>query len=124
MTKNVFISYHFSNRDRQGQLEFWLLEAGYKPDAVYEKDLNGESEQAGKRKLQEKLDKAEYVIFLVGQDAHNSPWIRFEVSEARKRGLQVFWIQLPNTSGAVPPEARNLRQLRYEKDEIIWALRH
>lgn len=124
MTKKVFISYDFADKSFKGEVAKWLKEEGVRVISTDENDLRPQGENAIERKIREEVKSAQKMLILVGNNTHNRPWIDYEISIAGSLQMPRFWVRLPKRTGAPPKEVRgNIRQLNYNKEDILFALR-
>jgi len=58
--------------------------------------------------------------FLLGNNTHNGPWVLHEVNIALSRRMPIFAVQIPNTTGGLPPmlERRGIIVVEWNTVEI------
>lgn len=125
MTRRVFLSYVFEDRSYRDQVIDWAhrgLLGDVEP--VFETDdVRQGGETAIRAHLRPVMQSADAVLVLVGQDTHNRRWVNEEVHYCASAGKPVIVTQLPNTTGAAPPELRGKALVRFSPEAIQDALR-
>ncbi|WCN12767.1 hypothetical protein GV054_06920 [Marinomonas mediterranea] len=71
------------------------------------------------KKIKEALSQCSEVLFVVGDNNHNSPWIEREAQLALSQEKKIFLTRLPDTYGGIP---KTLPKDKYE--EIRWSGNH
>ena len=109
MPKSVFVSYKWEDKKWVAKLKSWA-----------DKNLLGENvritvERAdyrmeGKAKIRQELklmiQGASCVLFLIGQDSHNRPWVDYEVDLANQYRKKIVLVRIPETTGKPPVKLR------------------
>lgn len=80
-------------------------------------------EEYVKQILRAKINSAQVLLVLVGDNTHNRPWVDYEIHHAKSQGLKVIWTQIPNTKGAPPREIRLLNPIPFDMKSIQAAIR-
>lgn len=119
--KSIFISRLYEDKKHADNLKKWqtrgLLD-GY--TITFEtKDLRNQGENAIKEYLKRKVNGATALLVLVGDDTHNHKWIKYEVDLANSYHKKVFWMRIPNTTGAKPAILNNAKELEYNANQIV-----
>jgi hypothetical protein len=110
MTRRVFISYKYTDREVAHNVHVFFQAQGgvcQGQPAFVEEDVAPEGDPAIKEIIQSVMKGCAAVLFVVGDDSHNSPWIEYEAKLARNWGLRMVAVRAPNTTGAVPNEIKN-----------------
>lgn len=123
----VFISYRYRDQHAKAAVDNWV-EQGLGKDISFD-DLDEDefdSDSAIKKGIQEKIAKCQIILVLVGQNTHNSKWVRYEIQQGQeaKPPKGILWTQLPNTKGGPPPELKNTRPTLFSLDMIQKIIRN
>lgn len=127
MSRWVFVSYNFKNRELAHTLRNHFQEYGGpcegKPLYVTN-DVSEDGESAIDLEIRSVMDRCSAAIFVVGDDNHNSPWIEREATIASSRALGIVAVRLPETRGALPPKLRemNIQAEDWRQDALCTAL--
>jgi hypothetical protein len=127
MSRLVFISYNFKNRELSHTLKNYFQELGGpcegKPLYVT-RDVSEEGAAAIDLEIRAMMDRCTAAIFVIGDDNHNSPWIEREAEIASSRGIAIVAVRLRRTTGALPPKLRemNIQTEDWEPDALCTAL--
>lgn len=112
MSRWVFISYNFNNRELVRTLKNYFQDRGGpcagKPLYVTN-DVSKDGDSAIDREIRSVMDQCAAAIFVIGDDNHNSPWIEREAKIASSRDLAIVAVRLPDTTGALPPKLREMK---------------
>jgi hypothetical protein len=124
MSQKVFISYVFEDKFYSGQLKDWYRQGmlgDYEPVTETD-DVRQDGHGAIMGHLRPLLRSADAGIVLVGRDSHNRRWVDREVAYLRSNQKPVILVRIPNTTGAAPPEIRNLPEVRVSPQDVKRAL--
>ena len=77
-----------------------------------------------KKSIERKINSAQVLLLLVGNNTHNRPWVDYEIHHAKCQGLKVLWTQIPDTNGAAPKEISKLTPIPFNINSIRDAIRH
>lgn len=111
MSRNVFISYNFRDRELAGTLKnsFQNLGGPCEGKPVYvTKDVSDEGDAAIDNEIRSVMEPCSAAIFVIGDDCHNSPWIEREAKIASSRDLAIVAVRLKETTGGLPPKLREM----------------
>jgi hypothetical protein len=105
MSKSVFISYVYEDKKYRDTLKKWgnknLL--GENIQITFERgDYRAKGEKAVKEEILSMIQGATAVIFLIGQNTHNHPWVNYEVECAKAKNKKILLVRIPNTTGGKP----------------------
>jgi hypothetical protein len=125
MSTSVFVSHVYEDKRWIAQLQDWKQRGQFGPDIVFTTetgDVRQYGEAAIKSHLQPYLSGASVVLVLVGQDAHNHDWVRYEADVALSLRKKVVLARLPNTTGAPPQSVAGLPIAAWEPSALRVAL--
>ena len=109
----VFLSFEF-DKDRELQPNFFAQAKDHSDYAIKDYSLQETRKPDASswvRKAERQIDLSDIVIVVLGQDTHNAPGVKKEVTIANKKGKPMFQTRpQKRTSGAVPGAG----------DEITW----
>lgn len=107
MSKRVFVSFRYSDIAFRNDLESLFQNSGAQPVHVVE-DVAVQGEAAIRSEIQRHLQGCHGLVVVVGNDAHNSRWIDYEVQAARSARLPCVAIRHPRSSGGLPNGHKDL----------------
>ena len=85
------------------------------------------SEETDQKKLykdiKNTITQCNAAVFVVGNNNHNSPWIKKEADIVTSKRKPYFLLQLPNTNGAPPEKAKKGRKTSWDRLEVNAELR-
>ena len=127
MGKRIFVSYNFGDRELAHNAEQLLRKGTDAPvaQAVFVSDLPSDAPEDEIRKaIDAAIARCDGVLFVVGDDNHNSPWIDHEVRQASRRGLRSVAVQVKDTAGGVPNSLKGhvRKPLPWEPDVVASAV--
>ena len=121
--RNIFISFRETERDLREGFE-GMLQNPTSPLRAYpissRVDVRNKGEDAVRNEIKTLLRKSEIVIFLIGNDSHNSKWIDYEASLALTWHYPYIVVRLPDTTGNYPTplKKKNIVEVNYNALEI------
>ncbi|HET7230620.1 MAG TPA: TIR domain-containing protein [Longimicrobium sp.] len=118
MARRVFISYKFTDREVAHTVHnFFQYQSGKcDGEAVFvTEDVGSEGETAIKAEIKRVMETCHIVLFVVGDNSHNSPWINYEAQLARNWKKPMLAVQASGTNGGVPNEIAD------QVDEVEWS---
>jgi hypothetical protein len=122
----VFISYDYSDSHEKKTIDNWKNQ-GLGRDISFssEEDLShiARGEAHLKEILRGKIEQAQKVLVLVGDNTHKRKWVDYEVAHAKSKGKPVLWVRITGTDGAPPEEIRKTGSLPLKLEEVMNALR-
>lgn len=120
----VFVSYVFEDYGYRDQVVDWARKGLLGPmEIVFERDdVRRQGESAIRAQLRPIMRDASMALVLVGQDTHDRRWVDEEVHYCTSSGKPVVWTQLPNTTGAPPPELRAKASIPFAPASLRHAL--
>jgi hypothetical protein len=67
------------------------------------------------------MDDCDAVLFILGENPHNSPWLDHEVEFAMSKGMSILLTQLPETNAVTPDLLANTNCVKagWDANEII-----
>lgn len=105
MSRKIFISYRFSDREIAHTVTNFFQPQGGNCDgkpAFVTNDVSSDGEKAIDEEIKRVMTGCIAVLFVVGDNNHNSTWIDREVELAVSYGLSPAAVQLPGTTGGPP----------------------
>lgn len=103
MANKVFVSSNFNDRAVVNTINNMIARGRYYGDIFFvENDVSSEGAFAIDREINRIMNSCDAVLFVVGDNCHNSPWIEREVELAYSKNLPVIVTQLPKTFGGPP----------------------
>lgn len=123
----VFISFDYQDIDSKKIIDNWTNQnIGLDISLSSEEGHNhlSKGENFVRNILRNKINSAQVLLVLVGNNTHNRPWVDYEIHHAKCQGLKVIWTQIPKTNGAPPKEISKLTQTPFNITSIREAIRH
>jgi hypothetical protein len=111
MPRNIVVSYNFTDRELVHTVPNYFHTRGGGCDgrAVFvTNDVSAEGPKAIDAEIRRVIDTCVGVLFVIGDDVHNSPWINREAELAISRPLEMVVVRLPETTGNVPNKLKSL----------------
>jgi len=125
MPRSIFVSHVYEDRQWVAQLKDWVTNGSHGSDLgitteLY--DLRPLGDAAIDGHLSPRIRGASVLLVLVGQDTHSHQWVRREIELATSFGKKIVLLRIPNTTGAVPTNARNLSTVLWSPGALKVAL--
>lgn len=124
--KKAFVSFNFKNKNIV--FNFMNSMINIQGDVILidlffvKNDVSMLGASAIDKEIKNVMTGCDCAIFLIGNDNHNSPWIKREAELAASMNLKRIAIRLPNTTGGLPDELRNVKLINWNRSEIKTAL--
>lgn len=119
---SVFVSFNYSDKEMVGNLKgLGISELSIKWHYI-ETDLSNSGENAIDNEIRSQIRQCSVALFLVGDNAHNSPWIKREAKLAESLAVKRIVVRHPGTTGAPPPELSSIRPINWDREEIMKSL--
>lgn len=122
----VFISFDYQDIDAKKVVDNWSnqnIGLDISLSSVEGHNYLRKGDNFVKRVLREKINLAQVLLVLVGNNTHNRPWVDYEVHHAKCQGKKVIWTQIPRTNGAPPKEINKLTSIPFDINSIRRAVR-
>ena len=105
MSKSIFISYVYEDKKYRDLLKEWgskkLL--GENTQITFERgDYRAKGKKAVKEEILSMIQGATAIVFLIGQNTHNHPWVNYEVECALSKNKKILLVRIPGTTGGKP----------------------
>ncbi|WP_434300349.1 TIR domain-containing protein [Corallococcus exiguus] len=126
MAKRVFISFNFQEKGYQNDMRNLFAGLGGRVEAtptVVENDASAGGPSAIKAEIQRIMGPCRGLIVVVGDVAHNSPWIDYELGYANSQGIPKIGVRHPNATGGVPNNHRGMKVVEWNSQELIDTVR-
>lgn len=121
MSKSIFISYVYEDKDYRDKLKSWAEKKllGENSKVTHERrDCRQQGEAAIKAELQAMIQGASVVVVLVGQNTHNHPWVNYEAECAISKNKKTIVVRIPNTSGGLPKLLSKHEEVIFDPNKI------
>lgn len=125
MSRKIFISYNYKDRQLAHQvIDFFQPQGGQcQGSAAFVKENVAEQGDAAiDAAIKDVMTPCVGVLFVVGDNNHNSPWIDREAELAVSRNLGMVLVQLPDTTGGVPNRLKDLPVVEWKSHALCDAL--
>jgi hypothetical protein len=125
MSKSIFISYVYEDKLWRDKLKDWASKQllGANIQISHERgDYRQKGEGAVKEEIKSMIHGASAVIFLIGQNSHNHPWIDYEASCTIGKNKKILLLRLPNTTGGPPKALTGHSEILFDVNKIKNAL--
>ena len=121
MSKRIFISFNYSERNYRDNL-LGLFQANDGPvqaTPVYVKqDVAAQGDDAVKAEIRRCMDGCRGLLVVVGDVAHNSPWIDHELGKANELKIPKAAVLHPDASGGLPTNHKGMAVAPWNRDAI------
>ncbi|MDW3196487.1 MAG: TIR domain-containing protein [Cytophagales bacterium] len=121
MSKTIFLSYRVVDEKYKKKVVDWAEEGklGNGVKVLHQMDqgrpLTGNEI---KGLIKPKIKGVAMVLILVGNDTHNSNWIKWEIELSKMDNKAIYWMQAPGTSGAPPYELKKIPKIEFNSNSI------
>jgi hypothetical protein len=117
----VFISYRYDDQQAKSTVDNWKNQ-GVGEDISFA-DLDEtkfDTDFELKKGIREKIQKCQKLLVLVGNNTHNSKWVRYEIQQAQQSipPKEIIWTQLPNTTGRQPEVLNSIPATKFSLNMI------
>ena len=106
----VFISYRWGDRDHANGLEGLLHNPNnqYRHVTIREREnYKNKGINAIKMYLKGLIGDCDALICLIGNNTHNSDWVRYELDVANSQRKKIIPVRIANTTGGTPHIIKN-----------------
>ena len=121
MSKRIFISFNYAERNYQNNL-LGLFQANGGPveaTPVYvEKDVTAKGDEAVKAEIERCMEGCRGLLVAVGNIAHNSRWIDHELGKANQLRIPKAAVRHPDASGGIPNNHKGMMVLKWDTEAI------
>ncbi|ALQ08621.1 toll/interleukin-1 receptor domain-containing protein [Pseudoalteromonas sp. 20-92] len=107
MAKNIFVSYKFTDQEIVKAVSSMLQNNGGSIDGKFvyvTRDVSSQGENAIDNEINSVMEGCDKALFIIGQNSHNSPWIKREVQLAISKGLKVVVTHINDTNYGIPTD--------------------
>ena len=130
MAKNIFVSYKFTDQEVVKTVSSMLQNNGGSIDGKFvyvTNDVSSQGEKAIDREINSVMERCDKALFIIGQNSHNSPWIKREVQLAISKGLKVVVTHINDTNYGIPNDLSdthyslaqwNMKNLSYNLNKL------
>ena len=127
MSKSIFISYVYEDKEHRDILKDWSNRGllGDKIQITYERgDYRSKGKTAIKHEILSMIQGAAAVIFLIGQNTHNHPWVKYEIECAIGKNRKCLAVRIPGTTGGRPQLLKDHSELPFDVNYIKASIQH
>lgn len=120
----VLISYKYENKNQRDAVERWARDGKLGDVRIIgeTEDVRQDGQSAIRHHINEKLQQADVVVALAGQDSHNSAWVNHEINYALSAGKPVIGARIHETTGGPPRFIQNCVLIPLNPDKLRAAL--
>lgn len=126
MAKRVFISFNFKEQNYRNDVRNLFAGFGGRIEATptfVERDVSSGGLSAIRAEIQQVMGPCKGLIVVVGDVAHNSPWIDYELGFANSQMIPKIAVKHPNATGGVPNNHHGMRVVGWNSQELIDTVR-
>lgn len=126
MSKTIFLSYRVVDEYYKQKVVNWANEGSLGPGVKVIHQMEQDrplTENEIKGLIKPKIKGVAMVLISVGDDTHNSRWIRWEIELAKMHNKDIYWMRVPGTTGAQPHDLNKVPQIPYDPSSIGKKLR-
>jgi hypothetical protein len=127
MSRRIFISYNYADKSLVNQIKDFFQPAGglcqgkaisvIPPvDKLTDDDID--------QLLKDTIETCDIVLFVIGDNSHNRPWVDREVEIAQSLNRLRCAVQLPDTDGGLPQglKRESLKPMQWSQKELCAVL--
>ena len=127
MAQKIFVSYNFSDRIVDELVQSMMRKALKHLDGkivFVTNDVSYNGPSAIAWEVARLIDDCDAVLFVLGENPHNSPWLDQEVECVMSKGIPILLTQLPQTKAATPDLLANTNcvKVTWDANEITACL--
>jgi hypothetical protein len=125
MAKNVFISFNFKEKGFKNDLYGLFQANGGRIQAtpvIVTEDVSAQGEEAIRAVIRQRMTGCAGLVVVVGNDAHNSPWIAYELGMANELGIPKIAVRHPAATGGPPNAHRGMTQVEWSSQQLVDAI--
>lgn len=125
MSKRIFVSFNYAERAFANDVRVFFQKLGGPVQATpvfVEKDVSAGGEPAIKEEIRRHVTGCRGLLVVVGDDAHNSPWMNYEVGLATSQKIPVAYVRHPRATGGPPNAQRGMPELTWDPKTIATAI--
>jgi hypothetical protein len=125
MTTSVFVSHVYEDRNWIAQLRDWNAKGQLGPNLTFTTetdDTRQNGETAIKNHVRPFILGASVVLVLIGDDAHNHDWVRYEIDVALSNRKRLVLARIPGTTGAPPLHTSGMTIVKWTPESLRIAL--
>lgn len=125
MAKRIFLSFSFVDKGLLNDLLQFFQPSGGPVMATptYMKtDLSQAGQDRVKQAIREQMQGCAGVLLLVGDEAHNSRWIQYELGVANELQIPKFRLQHPTRSGGAPNAHSGMAEIPWSPRTVAAVL--
>ena len=126
MAKRVFISFNFKEKGYLNDMRNLFAGFGGHIEAtptIVEKDVSAGGSASIEAEIQRVMGPCKGLIVVVGDVAHNSPWVGYELGYANSQGIPKIAVRHPHATGGVPNSHRGMKVVDWNSQELIDTVR-
>lgn len=125
MAKRIFLSFSFVDRGLLNDLlQFFQAHGG--PVMATPTYMTTDVSKAGperiRQTIREQMQGCSGVLLLVGDEAHNSRWIQYEMGVANELHIRKFRLQHPTRTGGAPVAHAGMPEIPWSPKEVAAVL--
>lgn len=125
MSRSIFMSYVYEDKKHRDLLKNWCNKKllGENIQITFERgDYRTKGEAAIKTEILSMIQGAAAVIFLIGQNTHNHPWVNYEAEVTISKKRKVVLVRIPGTTGQSPKNLLKHIEIPLDLNRIKEAL--
>jgi hypothetical protein len=125
LAKRIFLSFSFVDKGLLNDLlQFFQMKGGpvQATPAYMKTDFGDAGAERIKQAIREQMQGCVGVLLLVGDEAHNSRWIQYELGVANELQIPKFRLQHPTRSGGPPNAHSGTREIPWSPKEVAAVL--
>jgi hypothetical protein len=125
MAKRIFLSFSFVDKGLLNDLLLFFQPQGGPVMATptyMRTDFGNAGAERIKQVIREQMQGCAGVLLLVGDEAHNSRWIQYEMGVANELEIPKFGLRHPTRSGGAPNAHSGMREISWKPGEVAAVL--
>jgi len=125
MSKSIFISYVYEDKEHRDKLKAWSEKKllGENSNVTFErKDCRAQGDADIEKELDTMIQGAGVVVVLLGQNTHNHSWVIHEITLAKRKNKKCVLVRIPGTTGGKPKILNDQPEISFDVNKIRAAL--
>lgn len=123
MAKHIFVSYNFNDREVSRSVKQMIEDQNLEGQiVVVENDVSYNGSTAIDWEIEHTMERCDAALFVIGDNARNSPWIEREAAHAIAKDIPVLATQLPGMDGECPSQLCDKPQVNWNSEILADTL--
>lgn len=123
MAKRIFVSYNFNDREVAKSVKSLIETEQLDGQIVFvENDVSYNGQTAVDWEIEHTMEDCDCALFVLGDNARNSPWLEREAAHAKAKDIPVLTSCLPGMNCKTPELLSDSPQVNFDRSAIASTL--